>query len=98
MAKDFKIGACAIWLLFASSVASGKRLKLAARAKRYLVRERGFEPERLLIVDAGFNESSVTRLGSYSVGGAGTRIYLFPQKDPEATPPGSRAKTRFNFR
>lgn len=70
-----------------------QRLKLAARAKRYLVRERGLEPERLLIVDGGFNETGFTRLATYSIGGAATRIYLHPRKDPEKTPPASRPKT-----
>jgi hypothetical protein len=56
--------------------------KLAARAKNYLVRERGFEPERLLIVDAGFEEQALTRLAEHSIGGAGTRIYLHTRKDP----------------
>lgn len=70
-----------------------QRLKRAARAKRYLVRERGFEPERLLIIDAGYNERSLTRLADYAIGGIAARIILYPQKDPEPTPT-SRSKTR----
>lgn len=61
-------------------------LKLAARAKRYLVKERGLEPERLLIVDAGFHESGMTRLAEHSIGGPGTRIHLYTEKDPENRP------------
>jgi len=72
-------------------------LKLAARARDYLVRVRGFEPERLLIVDAGFEEQALTRLAEHSMGGAGTEIHLYPRKDPETTPasqPQTRRKPR----
>jgi hypothetical protein len=71
-----------------------RRLKLAARAKRYLVRVRGLEPERLLLLDGGYHQIDLTRLATYSIGGAGSRIYLSPQKDPENTPPASRRQTR----
>ena len=71
-----------------------QRLKLAARAKRYLVRERGLESERLLIIDAGFNEVGLTRLTDRSIGGPGTRIYLYPRKDPENTRPVAPTTSR----
>lgn len=57
-------------------------LKLAARAKRYLTKERGLEPERLLLVDGGFNETVITRLSMYSIGGLASHIFLYPQSDP----------------
>jgi hypothetical protein len=69
-----------------------RRMKLAARGKRYLVKERGLEPERLLIVDGGFNEIGFTRHAMYSMGGVGTRLYLYPRKDPATAPPATRLK------
>lgn len=58
-------------------------MKLAARAKTYLVKVRGLEAERLLLVDGGFKERSLTRLSLYAIGGLASRIHLFPEKDPE---------------
>lgn len=57
-------------------------MKSAARAKRYLVKEREFEAERLLIVDGGFSERALTRLSIHTIGGPVGLIYLFPEKDP----------------
>ena len=67
-------------------------LKLATRAKAYLVRQRRLEPERLLLVDGGYRSESVTRLSIYSVGGLPSRIYLFPEKDPVTTRPTNRMR------
>lgn len=67
-----------------SKRAREKRMKLAARAKAYLVKQRGLEPERLLIIDGGFREDSMTRLSLYSVVGLRSRIILFPESDPVA--------------
>ena len=65
-------------------------MKLAARAKAYLVRERALEPERLLVVDGGYGPDVLTRLSLYSIGGLASQIYLYPEKDPENTPPNKR--------
>jgi hypothetical protein len=59
------------------------RIKLAARAKRYLIKELGLEPERLFLVDGGFSETAFTRLSIYSIGGAGSQIILVRRSDPE---------------
>ena len=66
-----------------------QRMKLAGRAKAYLVKERGLEPERLLLVDGGYGERSITRLSLYSIGGPASRIYVFPEKDPGNTAPNN---------
>lgn len=70
-----------------SASARQQRLKQAARAKAYLVKKRGLDPERILIVDAGFSERPVTFLNSYSIGGAGSAIYIFADPDPKPAPP-----------
>lgn len=57
-------------------------MKHAARAKSYLVKKRGLEPERLLIIEAGFWQERVTRLSLYSIGGLPSRIYLHLEPDP----------------
>ena len=62
--------------------ARNKLMKLAERAKSYLVRQRKLEAERLLLIDGGYGEASLTRLSIYSIGGLGSGIYLFPEKDP----------------
>jgi hypothetical protein len=60
------------------------RIKLAARAKRYLIKERGLEPERLILVDGGFNKTPLTRLNIYAIGGLASQIYIITQSDPES--------------
>ncbi|HSE24899.1 MAG TPA: hypothetical protein VLB68_24780, partial [Pyrinomonadaceae bacterium] len=67
-----------------------QKMKLGARAKAYLVRERALEPERLLVVDGGYGPDAVTRLSLYSIGGLASGIYLFPEEDPENTAPNKR--------
>jgi hypothetical protein len=62
-------------------------MKLAARAKAYLVRQRGLEPERLLLVDGGYGPDSLTRLSLYSIGGVPSRIHVFLEKDPTNVAP-----------
>jgi len=57
-------------------------LKRAARAKEYLVKKRGLEPERLLVIDAGYSERSFTRLSRYPLFGS-FRIYIFLEKEPK---------------
>ncbi len=59
-----------------------ERMKVAARAKAYLVKQRGLHPDRLLIVDGGFSERAVTNLNIYSIGGIASAIFVFPQPDP----------------
>jgi hypothetical protein len=62
-------------------------MKRAARVRRYLERKRGFARQRLLIVDGGYKDRSITALDLYTIGGEVSRIHLFPQKDPgEAAP------------
>jgi hypothetical protein len=73
-----------------TSKTRAQRMKLGARAKAYLVRERALEPERLLVVDGGYGPDVLTRLSLYSIGGLPSRIYLFPEKDPENTAPNKR--------
>lgn len=58
-------------------------MKRAARGKRLLVKKRGLEPERLLIIEGGFSKEGVTRLSLYSIGGLPSRIYLHLEPDPE---------------
>ena len=58
-----------------------KLLKRAQRAKRYLVQTRGLESQRLLIIDGGYREESITELRLYMIGGETIRIYQFSEKD-----------------
>ena len=64
-----------------------KLMKRATRAKKYLIKQHGLESERLLLVDVGFNESAITRLSLYAIGGLGSRVYLFPKQAPENAKP-----------
>lgn len=57
-------------------------LKRAQRAKRHLVQTRHLESQRLLIIDGGYRDRSVTELHLYAIGGIVSRIILFPEKDP----------------
>lgn len=59
------------------------RLKRAARAQKYVTKELGLEPERLLLIDGGFHRTALTRLSLYSIGGAAGLIILYPQRDPK---------------
>jgi hypothetical protein len=56
-------------------------MKRAARGKDYLVKRRGLEPQRLLVMDGGFATTPYTQLSIYPIGRV-PRIYLAPQKDP----------------
>jgi len=56
-------------------------MKLATRGKRYLVKVRGLEPARLLVIENGFSKKGVTRLSLYSIGGLPSRIYLHLEPD-----------------
>ena len=73
-------------------------MKLAVRAKRYLVKERGLEAERLLLVDGGFKGTALTRLSIYSIGGLASGIRLFPEEDPETRPSASEKIKRPHHR
>ena len=77
-----------------SPEARRQRMKRAVRAKQYLVKKRGLEPERLLIVDGGSENSSLTRLCLYGIGGPATRIYVFSGKDPEPAVTTNRGRKR----
>lgn len=57
-------------------------LKVAAKAKAYLVAKYHFEPERVIVVNGGFRSELLTRLAEYSIGGIKSRIFLAPQPDP----------------
>jgi hypothetical protein len=58
-----------------------QQMKHAARVKDYLVKRRGVEPQRLLIMDGGYATTSYTRLSTYPIGQL-PLIYLRPEKDP----------------
>lgn len=62
-------------------------MKRAARAKRYLERKRGLAPHRLLIIDGGYKERSITAVDLYPIGQEVSRIHIFPQQDPPYAPP-----------
>ena len=57
-------------------------MKRAARGKDYLVKRRGLEPERLIIMDGGYSTTSYTRLSVYPIGQF-PHIYLAAEKDPQ---------------
>ncbi len=59
-----------------------QQMKRAAREKDYLVKKRGLEPQRLLIMDGGYATTSYTSLFVYPIGQF-PRIYLAPEKDPQ---------------
>jgi len=84
------------WLYRGALVVYGKTdqkrnqlLKRAQRAKRYLVQTRDLEPQRLLIVDGGYKERSITELHLYMIGGEISRVTVFPEREP---PPKSLKK------
>lgn len=58
-----------------------KRMKRATWAKGYLVKKLALEEERILIVDGGFSERSLTRLSLHAIGGPGSPIFLYPEED-----------------
>jgi hypothetical protein len=55
-------------------------MKRAERSKRYLI-DKEVESQRLLIVNGGHKDRSIIELHLYPIG-EGSRIYLFPEKDP----------------
>lgn len=59
-----------------------KMLKRAVRAKNYLVKVRGLEPERLFVLDGGYKEQSTTELQLKSITGLNSTMIFFPAKDP----------------
>jgi hypothetical protein len=65
-------------------------LKRTERAKRYLVKERALESQRLLIIDGGYRDRNSTELHWYPIGGSWSRILLFPTKDPVKPRPTNR--------
>ncbi len=67
-------------------------LKRAEHGKKHLVEKRGVEAERLLIVDGGYQSSSYTELHVYMIGGDVSRIYLYPEKDPNPVAPNKRGQ------
>jgi hypothetical protein len=62
-------------------------MKRAARARRYLREKGGLESQRLLIIDGGYKDRSITQLHLYTIGGEVSRILLFPEKDPGQAAP-----------
>ncbi len=70
------------------------QMKRAARGKSYLTRERGLEPERLLLIDGGFNETAFTRLNIYMIGGLGGRIFLYRRSDPDEAAPKKSLRSK----
>jgi hypothetical protein len=79
------LGRGAIIIYGDSPSARNTLMKRAARAKRYLERKRGLEAHRLLIVDGGYKERTITAIDLYTIGGEVSRIHIFPQQDPRAT-------------
>lgn len=59
-----------------------KLLKRALRAKNYLVKVRGLEPERLFVLDGGYKAQSTTELQLKSITGLNSTMIFFPEKDP----------------
>ena len=64
-----------------NKTARQKRMKRASRASRYGLKKLGLEEERILIIDGGFSEGPLTRLSVYAIGGPGSVIFLYPEKD-----------------
>jgi hypothetical protein len=56
-------------------------LKRAERARNYLFRVRGFEPQRLLIVDGGYRASASTELHVYGMGDGPSKIWVNPEAE-----------------
>ena len=81
-----------IEVLGPSKSARQEHMKAAIRAKTYLVKQRGVEPERILIVDAGFSPVPLIRLNDYSIGGFASSIWVAPQPDPGPHPARSRSR------
>jgi len=77
-----RFGRGTIEVLGPSKKVRQKRMKIAERAKKYLVNQLRVQPQRILLVDGGFSARVRTRLSLYSIGGLVSRIYLFPEKDP----------------
>jgi hypothetical protein len=67
-----------------SHIERAKIMKRAKRAKKYLTLKHGVEPQRILVVDGGYREHSATELNLHTIGGAVSRVYLFPAPDPKA--------------
>lgn len=59
-----------------------KMLKRAERAKNYLVKARGFEPERLFVLDGGYRDRSIIELQLKSITGPNSTMIFYPEKDP----------------
>lgn len=58
-------------------------MKRAERAKKYLMQKHEIEAQRILIVDGGYRGHSATELNLHTIGGVVSRVYLFPDLDPE---------------
>jgi hypothetical protein len=74
-----------------NEVQRAKLLKHAVRARRHL-ETLGLEPQRILIADGGYRETSLFALSFYSIGSFKYRIYLWLQPDPQK--PSTRAMTK----
>jgi hypothetical protein len=85
-----RLGRGVIEVFGPSKKVRSQRLKLAGRAKQYLVTKRSLDEGRLLIVDGGYRDDLVTRLSLYSIGGLGSRVYVFRQQDREDAAPNTR--------
>ena len=59
-----------------------KMVQRAERAKNYVVKGLGFEPLRLLVIDGGYRNESVTALHLYGIAGLASQMIFFPEKDP----------------
>jgi hypothetical protein len=76
-----------------NEVQRAKLLKHAVRARKHLETV-GLEPQRILIADGGYRETSLFVLSSYSIGSFKYQIYLWPEKDPQKPPTRTVTKTK----
>jgi hypothetical protein len=59
-----------------------KMLQRAERARSYAVKVLGLEPMRMLVIDGGYRNQSVTVLHLYAIAGFASQMIFFPEKDP----------------
>jgi hypothetical protein len=59
-----------------------KMLQRAGRARSYAVKVLGLEPMRMLVIDGGYRNQSVTVLHLYAIAGFASQMIFFPEKDP----------------
>jgi hypothetical protein len=68
--------------------------KRAERAKNYLVRTRGLEAQRLLVVDGGYKVQPIIELRLYGLGGMDPLVSIYTEKEPSQTVPKQSPRRR----